>query len=69
MENTFGSILKSIRTEKGVSQESLAEGIGVSKGVISLWEHELREPKLSNLVALAKYFAVSIDFLAGLKEF
>ena len=46
----------------------LAKAIGVSKGIISLWENGLREPKLSNLVSLAKFFSVSIDFLVGLEE-
>ena len=34
-------------------------------GLISLWENGLREPTLSNLVALADYFDVSLDFLTG----
>ena len=66
---TFGNILKNVRTEKGISQLVLAEGVGVSKGIISLWENDLREPKLSNLIALAKFLDVSIDFLAGLTDF
>lgn len=69
MGNNFGNTLKNLRLEKGITQSALAEGIGVSKGVISLWENDLREPKLSNLIVLAKYFCVSIDFLAGLAEF
>lgn len=69
MKNDFSNILKTLRCEKNVGQIELAKSINVSKGVISLWENGLREPKLSNLVALAKYFEVSLDFLAGLTEF
>ena len=63
---TFEERLKEVRADKGVGQVELANAIGVSKGIISLWENGLREPKLSNLIALSKYFEVSIDFLAGL---
>lgn len=69
MSYTFGEILKNIRTEKGVGQVELAKSLNVSKGIISLWENNYREPKLSNLIALSKYFNVSIDYLAGLSEY
>lgn len=69
MEKSFGSVLKNLRIEKGIGQVELAKNVNVSKGVISLWENNLREPKLSNLIALAKFFEVSIDYLAGLTEF
>ena len=68
MENEFCDKLKELRIEKGVGQVQLAKDLGVSKGIISLWENNLREPKLSNLIALAKYFHVSIDYLAGLEN-
>ena len=63
METVFGERLKELRMEKGVGQIELSVALGVSKGIISLWENGLREPKLSNLVALAKYFQLSIDYL------
>lgn len=68
MNNYFGEKLKELRTEKNVGQVELSKAINVSKGIISLWENGLREPKLSNLVSLSKYFKVSIDYLAGLEE-
>ncbi len=64
----FGETLKELRLERKVNQVSLAQAIGVSKGIISLWENGLREPTLTNLIALAKYFNVSIDYLAGLSD-
>ncbi len=68
MESCFAERLKELRTEKGIGQVELSNAIGVSKGVISLWENGLREPKLSNLLALAQYFKVSLDYLAGAEE-
>ena len=67
MENVFGNRLKELRQEKEIGQVELAKAIGVSKGVISLWENGLREPGMNSLVLLAKYFSVSIDYLVGLE--
>ena len=66
--NNFKEILKELRQEKGVGQVELAKAIKVSKGIISLWENGLREPKLSNLIALSVFFGVSIDYLVGLEK-
>lgn len=67
MNIIFCERLKELRIEKGIGQTELAKAINVSKGIISLWENNLREPKLSNLIVLAKYFGVSIDYLVGLE--
>ena len=68
MENTFGKNLKQLREIAKIGQIQLAKALGVSKGIISLWENGLREPKLSNLIVLAQFFEVSIDYLAGLEN-
>ena len=69
MENKFKVRLRDLREEKGVGQVELAQALGVSKGIISLWENGLREPKMSALIAMAEYFGISIDYLVGLKDF
>ena len=68
MENNFANKLKELRIEKNIGQIELAKQINVSKGIISMWENNLREPKLSNLIALRNFFNVSIDYLAGLED-
>lgn len=68
MKNIFGERLKELRLENGIGQVKLSKDLNVSKGIICLWENGLREPKLSNLVSLAQYFQVSIDYLAGLED-
>ena len=68
MRENFPQRLKNLRWEKNIGQIELSRAIGVSKGIISLWENELREPKLNNLIALAQYFQVSIDYLVGLEN-
>lgn len=66
MENKFAERLKELRCEACIGQVELANKIGVSKGIISLWENGLREPSMSSLILLAKFFEVSIDYLVGL---
>ena len=67
MEN-LGETIKSLRIEKGLTQPQLAELVGVSKGMISIWENNINEPKASYVKALATALDVSADYLLGLKE-
>lgn len=67
--NYFSERLKELRTERGVGQVQLAQSIGMSKGIISLWENGKREPNMSGLILLAQYFGVSVDYLVGLSDF
>ncbi len=64
-EFSFGESLLELRRERRIGQVELAQAIGVSKGIVSLWEHGKREPTLSNLLALADFFQVSLDVLVG----
>lgn len=68
MENKFGKVLKLLRLEKGLGQVELSQKLGLSKGIISLWENGLREPNMTSLITLAKFFNVSIDYLVGLED-
>ena len=65
MENKFKDILKNLRNEYAVGQVQLAKSVGLSKGVISLWENGKREPTMSSLILLADFFNCSIDYLVG----
>ena len=65
---TFGLRLRELRHEKKIWQIQLAKEIDVGKSIVSLWEKDECEPTLSRLKALAEYFDVTIDYLAGLEE-
>lgn len=65
MENKFKDILKYLRLERGIGQVELAKDLGVSKGTISLWENGLREPSMTSLIIISRYFDVTIDYLVG----
>lgn len=63
---TFVKRLRELRIENNIGQVELAKRIGVGKSIISLWELDECEPTLSKLIALSKFFDVSIDYLAGI---
>ena len=54
-----------LRRKSGLSQEQLAEKIGVSRQAISKWEGGLSTPELDKLKALSECFHVTIDELVG----
>ena len=66
MDVCFSDRLKELRHERGLNQIELAKQLGVSNGIISLWENNLREPGMYSLVQIAIFFDVSLDYLVGL---
>ena len=65
----FAERLLELRQEKGISQAKLAQELQVSYAVICYWETDRSEPTAPNLVKIANYFDVSIDYLLGRKEY
>lgn len=65
---TFSKNLKSLRKEKGLNQSELAKNIGLRQSHISSWELNTSDPSLYNIILLADYFNVSIDYLTGREE-
>ncbi|MDP4143407.1 MAG: DUF5680 domain-containing protein [Bacillota bacterium] len=59
----FQEKLQSLRKEKGLSQEGLAECIGVSRQAVAKWESGQSYPDIDNLISLSSLFRVSIDKL------
>ena len=55
------------RKKAGLSQEELAEKIGVSRQAVSKWERSEASPDTDNLVVLAELYGVSLDEMLGLK--
>lgn len=55
--------LYELRKEKGLSQEELAEKLGVSRQAVSKWERSEASPDTDNLIALAKIYSLSLDEL------
>lgn len=63
MNNQFSENLKKIRKEQNLSQEELADQLGVSRQAISKWESGQAYPEMDKIIALCNKFNVNIDDL------
>ena len=63
---SLGEVLKRRRTECRMTQEFVAEALGVSRQAVSKWESGASDPSTANLIALAKLFGATPEEL--LKE-
>ncbi len=66
----IGNKIKELRKSRGITQEQLADSIGVSFQAVSKWENNIAMPDITLVPALASYFGVSMDelFDFNLKE-
>ncbi|MBE5931542.1 MAG: helix-turn-helix domain-containing protein [Lachnospiraceae bacterium] len=63
MDFNLGSVIKRLRTEQGVTQDALAEYLGISYQAVSKWETGTTLPDITLLPKLAVFFGVRIDEL------
>ena len=61
----FAERIKNLRLERGLTQEAVGEIIGVKRYAVYSYEKGRACPEMKSLVALADYFDVSMDYLAG----
>ena len=60
---TIADRIQSLRKSKGMSQEELADRIGVSRQAVSKWESEQATPDLEKVVIMSDIFEVTTDYL------
>ncbi len=60
---SFGENLKNVRKQRGITQEELAEILGVSRQAISKWESDNGYPETEKLLLLSKTLNISLDYL------
>ena len=60
--------LKELRHKKGISQQILAEEVGVSQQSVNKYENQAVEPDIRTMIAIADYFNTSVDYLIGHTE-
>lgn len=65
---TFSERLKTIRKQAGLSQEQLADRLGVSRQAVTKWETDAGLPDIDNIMAISEIFDVSIDDLLSNKR-
>ena len=65
MDNSVGKRIETLRKSKKISQEDLAEKVGVSRTTIYKWESGTAKPNFAKLQALACALETTVSFLAG----
>lgn len=65
---TLGEKIKDLRKKANISQEDLAEKVGVSRQAVTKWEKDLGLPDIENLKSIASLFNISIDELLDYKK-
>ena len=55
--------IQNLRKTKGISQEQLADAIGVSRQAVSKWESEQTTPDIDKIILMSEYFDVTTDYL------
>ena len=63
----FGDILRKLRMQERMTQQQLADRLGVTKSVVSYYELQERSPSPEILIKLAAIFHVTTDYLLGLE--
>lgn len=64
----FAERLKELRIEKGLSIQGLSKATKIGVASICRWENQQADVKGTQLIVLARYFGVSIDYLMGLED-
>lgn len=54
-----------LRKERGLSQREAAKIFGVSQGTFNNWENSNTQPSIEQLISIARFFEVSVDYLIG----
>ncbi len=68
LQENFGTVLRQLRVEKGLSQEALALESGLDRTFVSMLERGLRQPTLSSLFALAVALWIPASRIVRLTE-
>ena len=68
LKNEIGSKLKELRKTKRLSQDDVAHGTGICRSSLSNYETGRRTPALNQLVVLANYYGVTLDYFGIVQE-
>ena len=68
MEFTYYKRLREIRESKHITQTEIAELLGTTRQQIGKWENGVQKMGIDKYIILARYYNVSLDYLAGLTD-
>lgn len=64
----FAVRLKELRLEKNLSIQELSRQIGIGSSSLCRWENRQADVKGTQLIVLARFFSVTVDYLLGLEQ-
>lgn len=67
-ENKFSQIIKNLRKKHNLTQQQLADIVGITATGISYWESGSATPNIETLNKLSNYFGVTVNYLLGAKD-
>ena len=65
MNILLGENIRKLRKSQGLTQEQLAEVLGVTPGAVYKWEAKLSVPDINPILELARFFDTSVDVMMG----
>ena len=68
MLSKFSERFKQLRKENGFSYESLEMVLGVSRSTMCRWENRQTDIKSEELIKVAQFFGVTLEYLVGLED-
>lgn len=63
IQNRLCAKLKELRQQKGLSQEALADELGITRSCYEAWENGRNSVHLSGLIRISRFYGISIDKL------
>ena len=67
-ENKFSQIIKELRKKNNLTQQQLADIVGITATGVSYWESGNATPNTETLNKLSNYFGVTVNYLLGIKD-
>ena len=67
-ENKFSQIIKELRKKNNLTQQQLADIVGITATGVSYWESGNATPNTETLNKLSNYFWVTVNYLLGIKD-
>ena len=68
MLSKFNQVFKELKKESGLSDKKLGELLGVSHSTICRWENGQSDIKSNDLIKVAQFFGVTLEYLVGLED-
>lgn len=65
----FREVIKTLREDNGENQRTMAKRLGVSNGLISLWENGKTEPTLPQILKICEAYSITPNELLGIEEY